>query len=94
MHTDNGIRRPQNFLILFFIGFFLVFVGIIILIVTAILYGEVSSNLGTIIFIGPIPIVVGAGPKAAWMVLLAIVIAVVSIVMFLIMRRKIDKEKA
>jgi competence protein ComGC len=37
---------------------------------------------------------VGAGPEAAWMVLLAIVIAVVSVMMFLIMPREIDKEKA
>jgi uncharacterized membrane protein len=55
---------------------------------------EVSANFDIVFFIGPIPIVLGAGPEAAWMVLLAIIIAVVSIMMFLIMHREIGKEKA
>jgi uncharacterized membrane protein len=81
--------RPQKFLILFIIGFFMIFVGVIILMVAALLYGGGSANFGAIIFIGPIPIVVGVGPEAAWMVLFAIILAVVSIIMFLIMRREI-----
>jgi uncharacterized membrane protein len=93
-HINNESNRPQKFLILFVIGFFIIFVGIIILMVAVVLYGNGSVNFGAIIFIGPVPIVVGAGPEATWMVLFAIILAVLSIIMFLIIRRKIDKAKA
>lgn len=93
-HINKESNRPQKFLILFILGFFIIFVGIIILMVAALLYGEGSVNFGAIIFIGPIPIVVGAGPEATWMILFAIILAVISITMFLILRRKIDKAKA
>jgi len=93
-HINKESSRPQKFLILFVIGFFIIFVGIIILIVAAVLYGEGSVNFGVIIFIGPVPLVFGAGPEATWMVLFAIILAVLSIIMFLIIRREIDKVKA
>jgi len=81
----------QKFLMLFIIGFFIIFVGIIILMVAAVLYGKDSVNFGALIFIGPFPIVVGAGPGATWMVLFAIVLAILSVVMFLIIHREVKK---
>lgn len=81
----------QKFLILFIVGFFIIFVGIIILMVAAVLSGD-SVNFGVLIFIGPFPIVVGAGPEATWMVLFAIILAVLGIIMFLILRREIKKS--
>jgi len=78
----------SKFLILFIIGFFIIFLGIIILIITALLYGEGSVNFGGVIFIWFIPIVFGFGPEATWMVLFAIIIAVLSIIMFLILRKR------
>jgi uncharacterized membrane protein len=92
-HINNEPNRPQKFLMLLVIGFFIIFVGIIILMVVALFYGKGSVNFGAIIFIGPVPIVVGAGPEATWMVLFAIILAVLSIIMFLIIRRGIDKAK-
>ena len=47
-----------------------------------------SASFGGVIFIGPFPIVFGAGPDAVWLVAIAITIAVVSIVVFLTMRRR------
>jgi uncharacterized membrane protein len=91
-HINTHPNRPQKFLILFILGFFIIFLGIIILMVTALLYGKDTVNFGAIIFIGPIPIIVGAGPEAAWMVLFAVILAVLSIIMFLIMRRESDKK--
>lgn len=92
---ENGESAvPQRILMLFIAGFFIIFIGIIIFMVATILYGGGSVNFGAFIFIGPIPIVVGAGPEAAWMILFAIVLAVLSIIMFLIMRRGIAKKKA
>jgi len=87
-YINNESSRPQKFLILFVIGFFIIFLGIIILMVATVLHGNGSLNFGAIIFIGPVPIVVGAGPEATWMVLFVIILAVLSIIMFLIMRKK------
>jgi uncharacterized membrane protein len=81
----------QKFVILFLIGFLIIFAGIIILIVGAVLYGSEAINFGTIIFIGPFPIVVGAGPEATWIILFSVILAVLSIIMFTIFRRGIRK---
>jgi len=91
-HEKIGPNKFQKFLMLLIVGFFIVFVGII-LVFAAFLFGEGSLNFGAIIFIGPFPIVVGAGPEAPLMVLFAITIAVLSIIMFLIIRREIKKAK-
>ncbi len=81
----------RKFLILFIIGFFIIFVGIIILMVAAVLSGD-SVNFGALIWIIPFfPIVVGAGPEASWMVLFAIILGVLGIIMFLILRREMKK---
>jgi len=77
----------QKFFLLFLIGFFTIFVGIIILMVAAVL-SDGSANFGAFIFIGPFPIVVGAGPEVPLMVLFVIILAVLSIIMFLVLRRE------
>ncbi|MGB9676625.1 MAG: TIGR00304 family membrane protein [Candidatus Bathyarchaeales archaeon] len=77
-------------MMLFIIGFILIFVGVIILMVAAAVGGGTAS-FGGIIFIGPIPIVFGAGPEALLMVIVAIILAVLSIIMFYVFRRKIEE---
>lgn len=89
-HANYESSRFRNFLILFVIGFFIIFAGIIILIVAAVLSGG-SVDFGAVIFVGPFPIVVGAGPEATWMVLFAIILAVLSVIMFLILQREVKK---
>lgn len=91
--SEHKFEASQKFLLLFIVGFFIILTGIIILIFAAMLYGEGSANFGALIFIGPIPIVIGSGPAAPWIVLLAIILAVLSIIMFLIMHREM-KQKA
>ena len=81
-------------LMLFVAGFFMVFVGMIILIVATLFYGGSQASFGALIFIGPVPIVVGAGPEAAWMVLFVLILAVLSIMMLLIMHKVILKKNA
>lgn len=89
---SNGEPRGfRGFLALFFIGFLTIFLGIIILIVAALSYGGGSVNFGALIFIGPFPIVIGAGPEASFMVLVAIILAVLGVIMFFIMRRGVKK---
>ncbi|MEM2106096.1 MAG: DUF131 domain-containing protein [Candidatus Bathyarchaeia archaeon] len=84
----------KRFILLFIIGFLMIFVGIIILMVVAAIYGGGTSSFGGIIFIGPIPIVFGAGPEAPLMVAVAIILAVLSIIMFFVFRRKIECASA
>lgn len=83
--------KPQKFLILFIIGFFMIILGITILIIATATYGEGSANFGGVIFIWFIPIVFGAGPEPKWMVLFAIILAVLSIITFLILRGEIKE---
>lgn len=80
----------QKFLVTFIIGFFTILIGIIILMVAAVLYDS-SANFGAVIFIGPFPIVAGSGPEAPWIVLFAIVLAILSIIIFLVLRREMKK---
>jgi uncharacterized membrane protein len=74
-------------LALFVLGFFIVLLGIIILAVATLVSGG-SASYGGVIFIGPIPIVFGAGPRATWLISFAIVLAALSIIVFLLMRRR------
>jgi uncharacterized membrane protein len=85
---DAGIAVSRGFFLLLILGFILVFVGITIVLVASMLLGG-SASFGAVIFIGPFPIVIGAGPEATLLVLLGIILAVVSVVMLLVMRRKV-----
>jgi len=86
--ADSGSNKPRKIMILLFIGFLIAVLGIIILVIAALLIGGSSTSLGVVIFIGPIPIIVGAGPEAQWLILFAIILAVLSIVMFTAMRKQ------
>jgi len=85
--ANDKPSTSSKLLILFILGFFIILVGIIVLIVAALLYGEGSASFGGVIFIWFIPIVFGAGPEATWLILFAIILAVLSIIIFLILRR-------
>jgi len=88
--VDDKPNRFQKFFTLFLIGFFMIVAGIILMVI-AVLFGDSSVRFGA--FIGPFPIVIGAGSEAPWMVGFAIILAVLSIVMFLILRREIERAK-
>lgn len=85
-HSENGWTR--RVIMLFFIGFFIILAGIIITVAAALLFGEGTGSFGGFIFIGPIPIVFGAGPGAAWLSLFAIILGILSIILFLMLWRK------
>ncbi len=92
--SNNKFNTSQKILILFIMGFFITLVGIIILILATVIFGEGSTNFGALIFIGPIPIVVGVGPDITWIVLLTIILTVLSIILLLIMRKETMKQKS
>lgn len=72
---------------LFLLGFLLIFIGMILITLTVVLSGT-SANFGAIIFIGPIPIVLGAGPNSNWMIILAVAVTIVGAILFLLLRKQ------
>lgn len=87
MEDRGDSSLTKSFLFLFIIGFFIIFVGIAFIAAAAMFSGE-QVNFGALIFIGPFPIVIGAGPEAVWMILFAVVLAVLSIVIFLVFYKR------
>jgi len=61
------------FMKIFLLGFFLIFIGVAVLIATSLIYG-MSDSLGIIVFIGPIPIILGAGRYSLLAIILAIIL--------------------
>ena len=95
--TKNAVEKSENdeeeiafsngFFILLILGFAFLTVGVIIVLATAV-FNSGSTSFGGVIFIGPFPIVFGAGSDAAWLITIGIVLAVLSTIVFLIMRRR------
>ena len=89
--VEEGIPVSSRFLLLLFLGFILVIVGVAVVLVASVLYGGGSVSGGAVIFIGPFPIVIGAGPDATLIVLFSIILAVLSVVVFLVINRKMRR---
>ena len=89
-YADSG--DPRGIMVLFFMGILIVFVGFVVLIAAAILPRSSSGSFSGFIFIGPIPIIIGAGPETPWLTVIAIILAVIGIATFLIMRRQIGRQ--
>jgi uncharacterized membrane protein len=89
--VEEGATGSSRLFLLLIAGFVLIFVGIAVILVAAVLYGGGSVSAGAVIFIGPFPIVIGAGPDVTWIVLFSIILAVLSIVVFLVMNRRMRR---
>ena len=89
--AEEGITVSSRLFLFLILGFALVVVGIIVILISTVLYGGGSASAGAVIFIGPFPIVIGAGPDVTWIVLFSIILVVLSVVVFLVMNRKISK---
>jgi uncharacterized membrane protein len=89
--AEEGITVSSRLFLFLILGFALVVVGIIVILIATVLYGGGSASAGAVIFIGPFPIVIGAGPDVTWIVLFSIILVVLSVVVFLVMNRKINK---
>ena len=74
------------FIKIFLIGFLLAFLGMIILMVAGLMEG-MSQSSGIIVFIGPIPIMLGVGKPSLLAIFLAILLTIIGIVLFFIFRR-------
>ncbi|MEM2589530.1 MAG: DUF131 domain-containing protein [Candidatus Bathyarchaeia archaeon] len=82
----------KRFLMLFFTGFLIILLGMVLLMVSALLSETGTTSVGGVIFIWFFPIVFGAGPEAHWLVLFAIVLAVLGIIMLVVMQKMAEKS--
>jgi len=72
---------------LFFLGFCLMFAGVIVLFIAAALQGNTNASGALIIFVGPFPIILGAGPHAPLAILLAVILTIFGFVVFFWLRK-------
>jgi uncharacterized membrane protein len=84
---EGGVVLSGRLMSFLLFGVALIFIGIVVLLAVSLLLGG-SASVGGVIFIGPIPIVFGAGPDAGWLILLSVILAAVSVVLFLVMGRR------
>ena len=89
--VDEGVAVSSRLFLLLISGFVLVFVGIAVIVVASALYSGGSVSGGVVIFIGPFPIVVGAGPDVSLIILVSVILAVLSVVVFLVMNRRVRR---
>jgi uncharacterized membrane protein len=69
-------------------GFVLIFVGILIVLIATMLHNNGSASGGVVVFIGPFPIVIGAGSDVSVIITFSVILAVLSIVLFFVVNRK------
>jgi len=89
--VEEGLTVSSRLFLLLISGFVSVFVGIAVILIVAVLYSGGSASGGVVIFIGPFPIVIGAGPDVSLVILFSIIIAVLSVVVFLVMNRRMRR---
>ena len=77
---------------LLFFCFLLMFVGVLVILASALLSGDANVSGGAIIFVGPIPIILGAGTDAFLAIILAAVLTIIGFVMFFWMRKQVPKS--
>jgi uncharacterized membrane protein len=89
---EENVTVPSWLFMLFFAGFALIVSGVVLVVAASSLDGG-SVSSGVVVFIGPFPIVFGVGPDATWLILTGIILSAVSIILFVILRRKMIVEK-
>lgn len=86
----EGIAVSSRLFGLVVLGISLVFVGVAVIIAASALSGG-SGSVGGVILIGPFPIVFGVGPDATLLIVLSVVLTIISLVLFLLMNRKVKR---
>jgi uncharacterized membrane protein len=91
--VEESVTVYRWFFLLLILGFVLVVIGVAFILIATVFYGGGSASGGVVIFVGPFPIVIGAGPDVTWIVLFSTVLTVLSVVIFFVMNRKIRKRE-
>lgn len=84
--VNTPMRVPTTGL--FFLAFVMIFVGILLMSLAPILDRGNIGSVGTVILIGPIPIILGSGPFASVIVVLALLLTIVALIFGVILQRR------
>jgi uncharacterized membrane protein len=85
---QSEVKWFKRFLAMFFAGFLMTLLGVVFLVVAALLSGIGSTSIGGIVWVFPfLPIVFGAGPEAYWLILVAVLLALLSVLMLFVLWR-------
>ncbi|MBS7634833.1 DUF131 domain-containing protein [Candidatus Bathyarchaeota archaeon] len=85
--TEGREVLQSSFIKLFIIGFMLMFIGMIILFLAALLTG-LKDSLSFIFLIGPIPIILGSGQYSLLLIILATVLTIICLAAFIFVSRR------
>jgi len=82
METEQEESPSSLPLKMLLFGFLLVFAGVVVIMASALFGGDGTVSGGAIIFVGPIPIILGAGSDAFLMIVLAAVLMIIGFILF------------
>jgi uncharacterized membrane protein len=74
---------------LFLLSFIMILAGMMLIMLAAALSGTLSTSGGLILFLGPIPIILGFGPYSLWVIAAAAIITIAAILLFLVRRKAV-----
>ncbi len=61
--------------------------GMIFVTIATVLFGT-SATFSAVVFVGPIPIVLGAGPYSFWAIVLAVALTILGVILFFVLRKR------
>ena len=86
--SEDGPAVSSRLFELLILGIALVLIGIVVLVVTSLFFSSSSTSTGVVVFVGPFPIVFGSGPNADWLIIIGVILAALSVVLFVVMYRR------
>lgn len=89
--SERGVPLFGRCFFLLVLGFSFVVVGSIVVVIAALLYGIDPPSFNAIIFIGPFPIAFGVGSESGLMIVAGLFVALLSIILFWVVNRKVRK---
>ncbi len=89
--VEEGVAVSSRLFLFLILGFALVSVGVAVVLIAAVLSSGNSVSVGAVIFIGPFPIVIGAGPDVTWMVLFSVILAMLGLLVFFVMNKRLKR---
>ncbi len=82
----NIIRGWPMELTIFLTSFIMIVVGVLLMTLASV--SSTGGSSGLVIFIGPFPIAVGAGPQSSLMIVVAFAMAIVAMFLFFLLTRR------
>lgn len=87
IEAEEKIFFHFPFVKMFFLGFILIFIGMMILVLAALLTG-LKDSLGFIFLIGPIPVIFGSDPHAPVLIIIGVALTIICLIIFILLNRR------